>query len=836
MRTMNLAPAAVFLSFAFPILTASVAMANDSQAMSAGSAAPAPAGAENASVRVAQAASATPADAPPDNNTRHVEQLQEVLVTAQKRTESLQNVPISVSVLSADQLSAEQISTVADLSHLAPSLNYMNQPAFLGNASFSLRGIGAYAPQPGFQPAIGIVVDDVPLARQVEFNSGLSDVTNIQVLTGPQGTLFGTSTTAGVVIITTKDPTDHLDGYVEGSATNDNEFIARLAAGGPITDRVRARVSLYSRDLGSYIKNIDPGVGDGGNERDIGARLKVEFLLSDAVNLKLGADYSDTKVLPVDQIYISDSQNLLVTMGNGDPVLGQHVIDDPRLVNTRERSSGQQELEDYGFSANLSWDMGNGYALKSISSYRHFNLDAFEIGVQTPATFLDPQDNPLVLGHNSNVALRPINDPQFTQGVKYFTQELRLSRSSSSLDWILGAFYTHNNEFLIGGVPILVMLAPNFYAFFTQPRHADIYLNSASAFADATWHISQAIDVFGGVRLTHEKLSDDYLIRNYFVLPGSYTVDANNDAFVNPGVPPIGTNAFSAHTSDKEWSGRAGVKWNINPNVNVYATVSRGFTGASTDTSERAQASSAFLLPSIETSYELGLKSTFLDHRLIFNTTLFSALVRDLQVNRQVPTPTGIIEEASNVGALKSNGLEQTITALIGQRLSLSANASILRNKLTDGPLLQACYRDQTAAEGCNVAEGASTLQDVTGKPGLQAPRLKYNVFGRYDIPMASLPFNLYVTSSYTYQSRVEFSLAYDPIATTQAAYGLLDAAIGLVSKDNRYEVSLFGKNVLDKDFAVIREEANAPGLGRATGFWSRDSKAYYGIKASVNF
>jgi len=145
-------------------------------------------------------------------------------------------------VIDGSDLQTLHINDFSDLALISPSLNYENQAAFSANANFSLRGIGAYAPQPGFQPAIGLIVDDVPLARQAEFDSALNDVDSVQILTGPQGTLFGTSTTGGVVIVTTKNPTKSFEGFVEASATDDNEYIARATLSGPLSDTVRVRL------------------------------------------------------------------------------------------------------------------------------------------------------------------------------------------------------------------------------------------------------------------------------------------------------------------------------------------------------------------------------------------------------------------------------------------------------------------------------------------------------------------------------------------------------------------------------------------------------------------
>src|SRR6266404_1130565 len=170
------------------------------------------------------------------------EQLGEIIVTAQRRSERLIDVPISVQAISGDQLSTKAISDTRDLGTIAPTVNFSTGYSALSTA-FSLRGVSSLALQTGMQPSTAMVVDGVALARQAEFIANLSDIDRIEILNGPQGTLFGKNSTAGVISIVTKVPTRYLEGVIEGVATNDSEYRTRGMVNVPVTEGIRLRVN-----------------------------------------------------------------------------------------------------------------------------------------------------------------------------------------------------------------------------------------------------------------------------------------------------------------------------------------------------------------------------------------------------------------------------------------------------------------------------------------------------------------------------------------------------------------------------------------------------------------
>lgn len=756
--------------------------------------------------------------------------LEEVVVTAQKREENLQDVPISINALSAEQLGSAQVSSVADLANISPSINLQGGAGFVGNLNFSMRGVGAFATDNGIQPAIGIVVDEIPLSRQAEFDADMSDVSSIQMLSGPQGTLFGTSTTAGVLVIQTQQPTATFQGYVEGTVTDDSEYQVRASLSGPLSERARARVSVYHKDRDDFIENLYPGASDWGGEEAWGANLKLDMDVADSVRLWMSADYrkvdsfqfaqGETETQPPDPA-------LLPALGNGDAELGRRVLTDPTLVNTD--IDGTQTVESRGVAVKLTWDLSDRWTLLSISGYREYDLEVFGLidldG--TPATFQSNSGLPQIAVQGTSLALNGLGAPEVVNSLDYFTQELRFQYQSEAVETTLGGFYISHDELFIAEVPLII--SPD--SLYDQPRGTDTTLRSWAVFGDATWHITDVVSVFAGARWTSEELSNDYLRHTYFV-PGSQWVEANNHAIVDPGVSPIATVEYSARTEEEEWSGRAGASFKITPDHNIYISASRGFTGSSVDSSPRATLATAFVDPSIATSYEIGAKSTLLDNRLRMNVALFTMKIDDLQISGALPGTLDLV--TYNAGSLESQGIELSLTALLGERLRLDAGVALLDSKL--GELLQQCYAGQSAAQGCIDLDGDGfPEQNVKGKPGLVAPDLKYNVRASYDLPFSSLPFDGRVTLAYTWQDETYTEPNYDPVHELIDSYGLLDVSLGIADRDGRYDVSLFGKNVLDERFATNRQSGFQSGVDLMS-IYSRGSFAYWGIKARWNF
>lgn len=782
--------------------------------------------------------------------------LEEVVVTAQKREQNLQDVPISIGVLTADAIANRNIVGLTQLIQLAPSINFKDGYSPVAT-SLSIRGVNSYTFDGGIQPSISVVVDGIPLARAGEFIQELADIDRIEVLRGPQGTLFGQNATGGAINIVRKGPTDKFEGRFDVSGTDDSDNMIRGSVSGPISDRVRARLSIYKRDFRGYIRNFSnngkTGRWLGGND-GYGATAKVEINMSDDMTLMLAGDYRKATHGMTPQIaQISEGfdfnfngkDDRIEALGNGDFALGQSIISDPYKASV-SKVSDKNKNEGWGLSADLTWRVGDSLTFKSITAYRSF----------------DDRNNPDVDGSSSdgNRLISPIVsvttsgaptccDHSRWQYNDYFSQEFRLQKVGETTDWTIGTYYNDLREAVKNSVALLILDAfvdsstggarfggtPAFFdEYFLQDQR--IYKNkamikSSSVFADVTLHVSENTDVFGGLRYTSEDVSVDLNNKLVFA-PLSKTAIASRfnsatmvlDTTGLPEFPAVSAASIGkASKSESFVSGRLGVDHELSEGVRVYATVSRGYIGAGAKVSRSAVTNNAFLLPSKADAIEVGLKSLLLGNRLRLNAAVFSQKTEDLQASRLIPGTVN--SEIVNAGNLEAKGVEVDLAFRASEYVTFDVAAAYLDSEFKN--LVQPCYPGQTAAQGCTAGS-----QVIDGKVGLTSPKLKYSAAMNVSVPMSGEN-NLYGSLGYVWQDDIHFNLDHDPL-TVQKAYGLLDLTVGM-RWGHKYDVALFGKNLTDQQFMLSREAA-VGALGRVFVRPARDGNRYFGAKFAVNF
>lgn len=783
--------------------------------------------------------------------------LEEIIVTAQKREQSLRDVPISVDVLSSENLMRAQINSTRALVSLTPSMSFTEGFSSVAT-TYTIRGIGSYVFEGGIQPAVSMVVDGVPLARNGEFVMDLADIERIEVLNGPQGTLFGRNSTGGAINIVRKRPTEEFESYVmldySKGEQDDDGMLTRFSVSGPMSDAVRGLLSGYYRNESGYIENLFPGVEDSGKLENSGVMGKLEFVLSDSVNLLVTGEFrnadenagASTIVVPLQPTQFPQFPDITERhIAIADGGVGGFTINQDDLTKT--------ESESWGISADLSWDVNDRLVFKSISSYRDVESISQPDVDGTPASPANPMDWPFVsipvtVQSGGEIPRRPVN-------WDYFSQEFRLEYTHSNFDLLGGIFYQTFEETLENQVPLLIhadaigqgaligtLLDPSYPYFFNDTVINNSHeVETIAAFADITYHLTERLDVFAGLRVTHEELDFSYDRESWFipVLDGILYDRATTSPLV-PGVctgdpltntcdPTAPTINFAGGVEEDEWSGRFGMSFKATDDINLYASVSRGFIGPGVDLSRAtegtpANPTSAVIAPSIATNYEVGFKTLLLDRRLQLNGAIFQLDVEDLQSSALIPGTVNT--RVQNAGNIKTVGLELNAVAALTDNLTLSGGLSALDSEFED--LEQPCYPGQTAAQGCNAG-----VQSIDGKQGLNTPDLKYNVAVNYAMDFDSLPFDAYWRLGYVWQDDVVFQLNHDPFSV-QDSYGLLDMTLGLVDKQGRYEVSLYGKNLTDEEFYNNLQESRV--IARTFGYSSRASERYYGVSVRVNF
>lgn len=788
-------------------------------------------------------------------------QLEEILVTAQKREQSLQDVPISVGVLDEKTLDRSQFSDFRSLAKLSPSINFQDGFAPVAT-NFVIRGVGAYAFTGGIQPSVGVVVDGVPFARAGEFIVDLADVAQIEVLRGPQGTLFGRNSTGGAINVTRHRPSEEFEASIDLSFTDDDEVMTRAMMSGPISDSVRGRLVGMISERDGHIENLGPAGGDLGGLDQVAFLAKLEFDIGDNGNLLLSADYSDREHGDSPQIAAIGEvmrpfgdvtgEARAYALGYGDLAAGRAVIANP-FQTAVSKVGDENENEASGVSATFKYEFSDSIRFKSTTAWRDFTDQNNPDVDETPA---EP-DNPIMPIISTFTKNGPNYSgsgvPGHTRGVEadYISQEFILEISQERVDWTLGAFYQDYEENIKNQVPLLILdtfnpafgnganfggtATPNDEYVLSNTMLNNTYsVESMAIFADATFHVTDKLDLFGGVRFTNEDL--DSTLNNYtqygiYSFPFLASSFDSSTRVLDSNMFPVGPDGGdpaavgSDGISEDFVSYRAGGSFAFSDQVTAYLSATRGHIGVGKNIAFTGR-TGKFLAPTEADAYEIGLKSVFADDRVRFNVAFFTQDVTDLQASAIIPGT--VSTETINAGDLDVSGVEADLVFAMTDNWTVSASVVTLDSTIEN--LQQSCYFDQaTYGTGCN-----DGTQDVSGKQGTNAPDLKYNIGLAGNFPTNSLPFDLFGNINYVWQDDIQFTLNQDDLAT-QDSYGQLDLTLGLIDKAGRYEIQVYGKNITDEFYVADAFEAFGA-LGRQVIRVPRAAQAYWGVRLKINF
>lgn len=727
--------------------------------------------------------------------------LEEIVVTAQKREQNLQQVPVSVTALSADAIANKGITQFENLAQAAPGLTITQNTQRTGN-SINLRGIGTSVFSIGVEPAVAVVVDDVPILNQGQAFATLTDIERIEVLRGPQGTLFGKNASAGVVNIVTRAPTDDFTGRVAASATTDDEYRVEAGVSGPLADGVGFRVNGFYSHFRGFVKNLATGNHLGADE-SWGIRGKLVAQLSEAVKVSLSAEHSETDG--------NSAPRTVRSYPVGGTVFGASLATNFANVNVgpsnyllNQNIDGIAKGKQTTVSGRLSVDLGN-VDLVSITSYQKWGLDTLDDVDQV---------NAAVFGSATGLSQSSPYD------TKFFTQELRLvSSAPGPFQYILGGFYADgqtDRSFSRGPS------GPLLSAWVAQTG-----TKTAAAFAQGTYDIAPSTHLDAGIRYNHEEIDVAF--------------QRLNRPAVAPANNAVCLDVCTGKASDDHVTGKVALRQDLAERVMVYASFATGYKGQGYDVSSGFNPGRAAKPVKPETShaYEIGLKSRFFDNRVQLNVTGFWTDYNNFQAQSAVVQPDQSVSfQLNNVGQLRTRGVELELQTKPTRALSFDFAGTYLDAVVQKYPFAN-CYTGQTAAQGCFDADGAgpgtATAQNLAGKRLANAPKFMFTTSAVYDIFLDAMPFDGFVTLDYRYQSKINFDLAQNPLYV-QKAYGVLNGSIGIKGKDDGYRITLFANNLFDKHYA-----SNIGGLvgGPATAVnqvFARNSRRYFGIRANYNF
>jgi len=689
--------------------------------------------------------------------------LEEIVVTAQRRAESVQDVPISVTALNTEFITNNGIRNIEDLSGFAPSL-YTTNSVNYGAAPVSIRGIGGANGGGNFfnDEPVGVYYNGMYVGRLSFSTSDLLDVNSLQVLRGPQGTLFGRNATAGALLIETTKPTEQTEGYVRLKVAEDGEQRIAGALSGSLGQRVQARLAGAFANRDGWGTNTFDGSNVNGSE-DTTVRLSLAFQPSDRSNIELMLEHQDQEATPA-TINVAS----VAPATPSSPFLGRADFQDD-LDDALFALNDLSENDSDAFNAILSatWDVG-GFTLDSITAYRDYNLD----GAQ------DSDSTEFQLFNNTGIV-----------GSDQFSQELRLSSNSAgALTWTTGLYYYRENTDMLFTIN-------NFQALFGAGTSAGFdatqELESWAVFADVTYAFNEQLSLTLGGRYGDEEkdFSNDLLvetIQNSVPLPfpvGPFPAGAQIPA----GIPFQDPPEFTSSAGFDNFSPRVVFDYAPTNDILTYLSYSRGFKSGGFNSFGLAP---AFDDEEVE-AYEIGVKTSALNERLRVNAAYFWYDYSNLQV--RLPVPTGGVSIV-NAGAADVSGFEVEFSYVAGERFRIDANISYLDTQL------QRFDSQQVPNDLLFVLGAPIPLQpvDAAGNELTRAPELSYYLSGTYSQPLGN---NLMADLKLTYRNQddvffLETNQSQDTFRSDDSER--LDIRLTLASVTRKWEASLYLLNATD--------------------------------------
>ncbi|HEY0938578.1 MAG TPA: TonB-dependent receptor [Steroidobacter sp.] len=744
---------------------------------------------------------------------RQAGSLEEVVVTARKREESLQDTPIAISAFSAAALERQQISSTEDLDQVAPNLQFASYGPLTGNNSAAqvyIRGIGQSDGSSGVDPGVGLYIDDVYMGRSVGGVLDFRDIANVQILRGPQGTLFGRNTIGGAVLLTTTLPGEEFGGTARVGVGDDNLYEGFVAVDVPIADSLAARFSVGARQRDGYVTRVFDGL-DLGNEDTYTLQSSLNWKPSDSVTLTLRGDYTkeDEHGSPFVFEAINESQVFPAAISQGagcpgatfpPPSVPQNIVD-PRCANDatwdlgKYRNGGnaraESTLENWGVSGTLRWQLSDTFALKSITAYRELDWSGSR----------DADNTGLLVLHTD-----------YSSSGDQFSQELQALIETERLRGVVGAFYFEESvdDFLL--VPFAApppLVASGAIPGSLDYQRALIDNDNFALFTQWTFEATDALSLTAGVRYTEETKGIDIVSFTVTPLTAPVVIPTTlNTPFVaGPGlniIPRPFENKYESTT------GSASIQYRWNESVMTYLSWSQGFkSGGFNQRYNQAPTDNlpvAFDEETAET-IELGIKSE-IGANLRLNVAVFSTDYDDMQLTYRL----GIVPLLFNAGKSTIEGAEVELTYAPGG-LIVEASAGYLDNEFDE------------------IAVVPGTTQTVGPDNTLPfAPEWQANLGVGYDFEIGNATLTPRINLSYTSE---QFFDAANSVEVAQLKdVTLVNASLTLDLGAWRFRAGV--NNATDEQYRVAGNSSFSTSAGYAEAIYSRPRN--YFVSASVDF
>jgi len=709
--------------------------------------------------------------------------LEEVIITARKRSESLQETPVAVTAFTSEGLENKGFSNVSQIGQSTPNLQFDSSGPVSGsssNAVVFIRGIGQNEFLPTSDPGVATYVDQVYISRSIGGVLDLLDIERIEVLRGPQGTLFGKNTIGGAINITTQRPGEDFEAAVEMIVGSDSRVDVRGSVNIPVSDNFYARFSGSSKNRDGYGTRVLTGEELGDVNSDSG-RFSGYWAATDHLDVSFSVDATRARESSIASTLLSDGPNVgaigggfLAQIHNGCvmstdcsrliPSSQNQQYNASQATNdvftTTATGPNHSDLDVWGVSATIDWDL-DSYSAKYITSYRElesgFGMDADNSPIDLVHTDLD-------LDH------------------KQMSQELQLSKAEDNYSWLVGLYYFEEEALETGPVTIIPHLfVPGVPATAASlEEHLDVQNSNLGAFSQGSYSISDQLSVTIGIRYTKEEKE----------------LDVSGFILSDLGLPLV-TNPRGQETFE-EVTGKLGVEYVTEDLTLIYASYSQGFkSGGFNGRYTRPTTDLVAFAPETVNTYELGVKAEFLESRLRLNTALFHSEYQDIQV----VVFDGITPLTRNAAEGSIQGVEVELTYLPAPGWNIDAALGYLDAKY-DGVGLQAI------ANGLTIDKSFVNSPEWTGS---FAAQYEYNV-----LDMGVLLTRLDIS--------YKGELAKDAINTPeliQEPVTLVNARIAFTSSDDHWTLALFGSNLTDEEY-LGSGFSDLPTFGFISGTYAR--------------
>ena len=717
--------------------------------------------------------------------------VQEVVVTSRFRKESANRVPLAVTVFDGAAAATRNLNDIQDIAAEIPTVDFRPGASNKDRTIF-IRGLGTITTSPGVEPSVSTVVDGVVLARPGQATADILDLDRVEVLRGPQGTLFGKNASAGVINIVTTTPTDADHGYLEGSYFEGQEYrISGGVSGAIIPGLLDGQIALVTAAYKGNVDNIFTHK-DVNGYRHNGLRSKFVAKPTDRLTLTLTGDYMHSVDTVPTGVFASITQQGYKVPTTTNTSLGANLAASgitPSFSNRAISDTQNTWVHDNNGGAALQADykLGGGYTLTSISAWRRW-------------------ENKQLQDYDS-LSLLTAAQPQITDhgalNFSEYTEELRLtSPKGGFFDYVVGAYYMYaqddevynrEDDQIIGGA-----LTKN-----TGSARYGTRGDNYALYGEGNINFTDNFRAIIGVRGIIDEL------KYYESRTASSPVAV---AGIQPSLP------LSTGSVQKDGYGdRFGLQYDVTRSINLYATYSHGYKGPAYNTffNFLSPRDTIALNPETSNSYEVGLKAGAFDHKLQANLAAYTTHFENYQANFVDSVAGALVTRLVNAGSVSSEGIEGDITARPIPPLNLAFNFA----------------SDDAKVDHFNCPANAPVSCDIDGKPLPFAPRFKMDLSGRYTLPVTSA-WNVELESDYAWQSRTQFSLSETP-DTIQPSYGIWNATVSLLDGPQDWRVSVLVKNILDKHYAAAIGYGN---LGGVEYLPARDIDRYVGILARKDF